>query len=64
MIMISSTLAPYGPLGDHSVSAQRKATRSTAVRHPARPREGALDIKAHHELMNKRFPKILAKLAE
>lgn len=46
------------------MSALRKPTNETGVKHPARPTGQKIDVAAFHAEISRRFPKILAKLAE
>jgi len=47
------------------VSTERKlAPEAPKARHPARPSKAALDLKARHDRIAKRFPKVLSELAK
>ena len=46
------------------MSALLKSDNEPVVKHPARPAGKKVDVKAFHAEMQRRYPKILAKLAE
>ena len=46
------------------MSALLKSDNELVVKHPARPTGKKVDVKAFHAEMQRRYPKILAKLAE
>lgn len=46
------------------MSALLKSDTAPVVKHPARPSGKKVDVKTFHARMEKRYPKILAKLAE